>query len=183
MAIITQLEARLAFPQLPSKSGTYYSCCIFANLEFIERYKNALSAGKENLTPGTREYNVISSMFQEMKNYTRLKDEMERKRAEESETWLPEGFYIPDHFALLPDKDGRIELAFRPLNNVPTDALLYTHDEFTAIRNALKLSLEKANQTQTGYIKPVFERFDSFLNDWDAYYEKNGSYFAPQQTI
>lgn len=174
MARIIPIQAKITLEQMPDVSGKLYPACIFSNDTFVSMFEAALIVSKDLIDPEAIERATVDSVLTGLSEYRVWK-------ASKPKTELPTE--ITEHFALLPEAECNIEMLFQPFNSVPTEAILYTHGEVTDIVAAMKMALEKADTDQTEVIKPLFDSFNSFLNDWDLNQQATGSYFATEKNL
>lgn len=171
MARFLQVQSKVTIQQEATQSGNFYPMCIWANPEFFERFENALILSKSVLEPDTESSKVVTAHLHALSDYKLHKETIKRELPAE----------IEQHFALLPELSSSIEMEFEPLNNVPTDALLYSFEEVKEITKALLLAISVANNEQKEFIAPFSGAFNSFLISWNDNIEKTGSEFALQE--
>lgn len=174
MARIIPLQVKITLHQTADAAGVLYPACIFSNETFVSMFEAALIVSKNLLDPAVIEYATIESVLTGLSEYRVW-------RATRANAQLPTE--IAEHFALLPDSACNIDMAFQPFNNVPTEAILYSHGEVADIVSALQMALEKADPGQAEAIQPLYDSFNSFLNDWELNQQATGSYFANQKFI
>lgn len=176
MSRIISLQTKITLQQSTDAKGNFYPACIFANDTFYSMFESSLIVAKGLLAPELIEYATVESVltgFSEYRVWRANKDKTDPQPPTE----------ITEHFALLPESECNIEMVFKPYNNVPTEAILYSHGEVLDIVGAFKMALEKADTDQIDVIKPLFDSFNSFLTDWETNQQTTGSYFANEQKI
>lgn len=174
MARIIPLHAKLTLQQTTNEKGEFYPACIFSNDTFMGHFETSLIVAKNLLDPEIIEYQTIESVLTGLSEYIVWKANKEKAE-------LPTE--ITEHFSLLPGQDCNIELLFQPYNNIPTEAILYSHGEVLDIVGAMKMALEKADAEQSEAITPIYDSFDRFLTDWELNQQATGSYFATEKYI
>lgn len=174
MARIIPLQSKITLQQAPDAAGKLYPACIFSNDTFVSHFEASLIVAKGLLDPEVIEYSTIESVLTGLSEYRVWK-------ANRPKMELPTE--ITEHFALLPESDCNIEMLFQPYNNVPTEALLYSHGEVVDIVGAYKMAMEKADAEQSEAILPLYDSFNRFLTDWELNQQATGSYFATEQYI
>ncbi len=176
MARIIPLQVKITLQQTPDETGKFFPACIFSNETFVSMFEASLIVSKNLLDPSVIEFGTIESILTGLSEYR-----IWRTNRVKTETPIPTE--ITEHFALLPDMECNLERPFQPFNNVPTEALLYSHGEVTDIVGALKIAIEKANNEQADVILPIFYSFKAFLTDWEANQQATGSYFATDKYL
>jgi len=174
MARIIPLQAKLTLQQTINERGDFYPACIFSNDTFISHFEASLIVAKGLLDPEQIEYSTVESVLTGLSEYRVWK-------ANKPKTELPTE--ITEHFSLLPDSDCNIEMLFQPYNNIPTEAILYSHGEVLNIVDAFKMALEKADAEQSEAIQPLYDSFNRFLTDWELNQQATGSYFATEKNL
>lgn len=174
MARIIPIQTKITLQQSADPAGKLYPACIFSNDTFVSMFENSLIVAKDLIDPENIERATIESILTGLSEYRVWK-------ANKKETQLPTE--ITEHFRLLPESECNIEMLFQAYNNVPTEAILYTHGEVTDIVGAFKMALEKADAEQSEAILPLYDSFSTFLNDWEANQQMTGSYFANKQNV
>lgn len=174
MARIIPIQTKITLQQSPDAAGKLYPACIFSNETFLSMFQAALIVSKDLIDPSAIERATVDSLLTGLSEYRVWK-------ANELKTELPTE--ITEHFSLLPEAECNIEMLFQPFNNVPREAILYSHGEILDIVGAFKMALEKADAEQTEVIQPLHDSFNTFLNDWELNQQSTGSYFANQKII
>lgn len=174
MARIIPIQTKITLQQSPDAAGKLYPACVFSNDTFLSMFEAALIVSKDLLDPSAIERATADSLLTGLSEYRVWK-------VNKAKTELPTE--ITEHFALLPDSECNIEMLFQPYNNVPTEAIQYSHGEVLDIVGAFKMALEKADPGQAEAIQPLYDSFNSFLNDWEVNQQATGSYFATDQKI
>ncbi len=174
MARIIPLQAKLTLQQTTNEKSEFYPACIFSNDTFVSHFETSLIVAKGLLDPEAIEYSTIESVLTGLSEYRVWK-------ANKPKTELPTE--ITEHFSLLPNSECNIEMLFQPYNNLPTEAILYSHGEVLDIVGAMKMALEKADTEQAEAITPILDSFDRFLTDWELNQQATGSYFATEKYI
>jgi hypothetical protein len=170
MARIITLQPKITIQQ----TADAYPVCLFSNDTFITMFENSLIVAKDLIDPENIERATIESILTGLSEYRVWK-------ANKKEPQPPTE--ITEHFALLPETECNIEMLFQAYNNIPTEALLYTHAEILNIVDAYRMALEKADTEQSEVILPLYDSFRTFLNDWEANQQMTGSYFANEQNV
>lgn len=174
MARIILVQTKITLQQSPDAAGKLYPACIFSNDTFLSMFEAALIVSKDLIDPSVIEHATVDSLLTGLSEYRVWK-------ANKPKTELPTE--ITEHFALLPEAECNIEMPFQPFNNVPTEAILYSHGEVLDIVGAFKMALEKADPAQAEAIQPLYDSFNSFLTDWEVNQQATGSYLANQKII
>lgn len=174
MARIVPIQPKITLHQSPDAAGKFYPACIFSNDTFVSMFENSLIVAKDLIDPENIERATIENILTGLSDYRIWKAD---KKVPEFPT------EITEHFNLLPGKECSFEMPFKALNNLPTEAFLYTHDEVLSIVVAFKMALEKADAEQTEIIQPLYDSFNRFLTDWEANQQVTGSYFANEQNV
>jgi len=174
MARIIPIQAKITLQQAPDATGKLYPACIFSNDTFLSMFEAALIVSKDLIDPEAIERATVDSVLTGLSEYRVWK-------ANRPKTELPAE--ITEHFALLPETDCNIEMLFQPYNNVPTEALLYSHGEVLDIVGAFKMAMEKADPGQAESIQPLYDSFSRFLTDWELNQQATGSYFANEKNV
>lgn len=174
MARIIPIQTKITLQQSADPAGKLYPACIFSNDTFISMFENSLIVAKDLIEPANVERDTIESILQGLSEYRVWK-------ANKKEPQLPTE--ITEHFTLLPESECNIEMLFQAYNNVPTEAILYTHGEVTDIVGAYRKALENADAERAEVIQPLYDSFSTFLNDWEANQQVTGSYFATEQNV
>lgn len=174
MARIIPIQAKITLHQTVNERGDFYPACIFSNDTFVSHFEASLIVSKDLIDPEAIERATVDSVLTGLSEYRVWK-------ANKPKTELPTD--ITEHFALLPESECNIEMLFQPYNNVPTEALLYSHGEVLDIVGAFKMALEKADPGQSEAIQPLYDSFNSFLTDWEANQQATGSYFANEKNV
>lgn len=176
MARIIPIQPKITLHQSPDEAGKLYPACIFSNDTFISMFENSLIVAKDLIDPENIERGTIESILTGLSEYRVWKANKVK-----TEPQLPTE--ITEHFTLLPESECNIEMLFQAYNNVPTEALLYTHAEILNIVDAYRMALEKADTEQEEVIQPLYDSFNQFLTDWDANQQATGSYFANEINV
>ena len=176
MARIIPIQAKITLQQASDTTGRLYPACIFSNDTFISMFEAALIVSKDLLDPSAVEYSTVENILTGLSEYRVWK-------ANKEKTEIPLTTEFTEHFALLPEQECNLDMIFKPYNNVPTEAILYSHDEVTGIVSALKAALNVADTEQSEIISPLFDSFNTFLTDWELNQQTTGSYFANEQKI
>lgn len=174
MARIILVQTKITLQQSPDAAGKLYPACIFSNDTFLSMFEAALIVSKDLIDPSVIEHSTVDSLLTGLSEYRVWK-------ANKPKTELPTE--ITEHFALLPEAECNIEMLFHPFNNVPTEAILYSHGEILDIVGAFKMALEMADAAQAEAIQPLYDSFNSFLTDWEANQQATGSYFANEKNV
>ncbi|MCE5205666.1 MAG: hypothetical protein LLF80_06130 [Porphyromonadaceae bacterium] len=174
MARIIPLQAKITLQQTINERGDFYPACIFSNDTFLSMFEAALIVSKDLIDPEAIERATVDSVLIGLSEYRVWK-------ANRPKTELPTE--ITEHFSLLPDSDCNIEMLFQPYNNVPTEALLYSHGEVLDIVGAFRMAMEKADAEQLETIQPLYDGFNRFLTDWEANQQATKSYFANPKNV
>lgn len=172
MARIIPVQTKASIQQEETASGNFYPMCIWANEEFLHRFEDCLIVAKTLLEPDTQSSDTVDNIQKGLSNYKVHKAKLKEDLPTE----------IEQHFGLLPNINASIDMVFKPHNNVPTEALLYSFDEVQGIANALSLAMEKADHEQSEAINPFNEAFNGFLASWIENKERTGSLFAEKTT-
>jgi hypothetical protein len=170
MARIITLQPKITIQQ----TADAYPVCLFSNDTFITMFENSLIVAKDLIDPENIERATIESILTGLSEYRVWK-------ANKKEPQPPTE--ITEHFALLPETECNIEMLFQAYNNIPTEALLYTHAEILNIVDAYRMALEKADTEQAEVIQPLYDSFNQFLTDWEANQQATGSYFATEKNL
>lgn len=176
MARIIPIQTKITLQQSADPAGKLYPACIFSNDTFISMFENSLIVAKDLIDPENIERGTIESILTGLSEYRVWKANKVK-----TEPQLPTE--ITEHFTLLPESECNIEMLFQAYNNVPTEALLYTHAEILNIVDAYRMALEKADTEQEEVIQPLYDSFNQFLTDWDANQQATGSYFANEINV
>ena len=174
MARIIPIQAKITLQQAPDAAGKLYPACIFSNDTFVSLFEASLIVAKGLLDPEQIEYSTIESVLTGLSEYRVWK-------ANKPKTELPTE--ITEHFSLLPDSGCNIEMLFQPHNNIPTEAILYSHGEVLNIVDAYKMAMGKADAEQSEAILPLYDSFNRFLTDWELNQQATGSYFATEKNL
>lgn len=175
MARIIPLQVKITLQQTADATGGFYPACIFSNDTFISMFESSLIVAKDLLDPDAIEYGTAESILTGLSEYRVWRANKVKTDALPTE--------ITEHFALLPEQDCNIEMPFQPFNNVPTEAILYSHAEVANIVDCLNMALEKADAEQADVILPILESFKTFLTDWNLNQQATGSYFATDKQL
>jgi len=170
MARIIPIQPKITIQQ----TADAYPVCLFSNDTFITMFENSLIVAKDLIDPENIERATIESILTGLSEYRVWK-------ANKKEPQPPTE--ITEHFALLPETECNIEMLFQAYNNIPTEALLYTHAEILNIVDAYRMALEKADTEQAEVIQPLYDSFNQFLTDWEANQQATGSYFANEINV
>lgn len=170
MARIITLQPKITIQQ----TADAYPVCLFSNDTFMTMFENSLIVAKDLIDPENIERATIESILTGLSEYRVWK-------ANKKEPQPPTE--ITEHFALLPETECNIEMLFQAYNNIPTEALLYTHAEILNIVDAYRMALEKADTEQAEVIQPLYDSFNQFLTDWEANQQATGSYFATEKNL
>lgn len=170
MARIIPIQPKITIQQ----TADAYPVCLFSNDTFMTMFENSLIVAKDLIDPENIERATIESILTGLSEYRVWK-------ANKKEPQLPTE--ITEHFTLLPESECNIEMLFQAYNNVPTEAILYTHAEILNIVDAYRMALEKADTEQAEVIQPLYDSFNQFLTDWEANQQVTGSYFANEQNV
>jgi hypothetical protein len=174
MARIIPLQTKITLQQSADPAGKLYPACIFSNDTFVSMLENSLIVAKDLIDPENIERATIERILTGLSEYRVWK-------ANKKEPQPPTE--ITEHFALLPETECNIEMLFQAYNNIPTEALLYTHAEILNIVDAYRMALEKADTEQAEVIQPLYDSFNQFLTDWEANQQATGSYFANEINV
>lgn len=172
MARIITLQPKITIQQ----TADAYPVCLFSNDTFMTMFENSLIVAKDLIDPENIERGTIESILTGLSEYRVWKANKVK-----TEPQLPTE--ITEHFTLLPESECNIEMLFQAYNNVPTEALLYTHAEILNIVDAYRMALEKADTEQEEVIQPLYDSFNQFLTDWEANQQATGSYFANEINV
>lgn len=170
MARIIPIQPKITIQQ----TADAYPVCLFSNDTFITMFENSLIVAKDLIDPENIERATIESILTGLSEYRVWK-------ANKKEPQPPTE--ITEHFALLPETECNIEMLFQAYNNIPTEALLYTHAEILNIVDAYRMALEKADTEQAEVMQPLYDSFNQFLTDWEANQQATGSYFANEINV
>ena len=174
MARIIPIQAKITLQQTINERGDFYPACIFSNDTFVSHFEASLIVSKDLIDPEAIERATVDSVLTGLSEYRVWK-------ANKPKTELPTD--ITEHFSLLPGSECNIEMLFQPYNNLPTEAILYSHGEVLNIMGAYKMAMEKADAEQLETIQPLYDGFNRFLTDWEANQQATGSYFATEKNV
>lgn len=170
MARIIPIQPKITIQQ----TADAYPVCLFSNDTFMTMFENSLIVAKDLIEPSNVERDTIESILQGLSEYRVWKA---NKKDPEPPT------EITEHFTLLPETECNIEMLFQAYNNIPTEALLYTHSEILNIVDAYRKALENADAERAEVIQPLYDSFNQFLTDWEANQQATGSYFANEINV